>query len=254
MDEKRISALFEDAVGDVPAPTFGTGDIAAESARLTRKRNGLLAGSALGFALLVGGTTTGVALLTGPNGGSGNDTASVASDHVPERNDGPAPYDLPGDSAQERAVTPTDLPESTPKQGGSTLGSAGSEPGGTPPGCGPAAGEFVAALADELPAATSLGEPVISPLTCPAGGVSVAVPVADGPRKGLLSVMLVPADATFAVQPPWADRPSGAAGAVVIAKSGKQLVVVIEPVPGSAAPPLDTADARELADGLGSRY
>ncbi|MGW5051110.1 hypothetical protein [Actinokineospora sp. NPDC004072] len=80
------------------------------------------------------------------------------------------------------------------------------------------------------------------------------MPVADGPRKGLLSLMVVPADAPFAVQPPWQDRPSGAQGAVVVAASGARLVVVIEPVAGSAAPPLDAADAREIADGLADEF
>ncbi|MFC5285680.1 hypothetical protein ACFPM7_01330 [Actinokineospora guangxiensis] len=92
-----------------------------------------------------------------------------------------------------------------------------------------------------------------SPITCPSGGRSVAIPVADGPRKGLLSLMVVPAGAEYALQPPWADRP-GAQGAVVVAKSGKQLVVVIEPVAGSAAPPLDAADTRDIADGLKPQF
>ncbi|MFC7618281.1 hypothetical protein ACFQV2_37830 [Actinokineospora soli] len=55
------------------------------------------------------------------------------------------------------------------------------------------------------------------------------------------------------MQPPWADRP-GAQGAVVTAGSGKLLVVVVEPVAGSAAPPLDAADARDIADGLRSEF
>ncbi|MFC7618282.1 hypothetical protein ACFQV2_37835 [Actinokineospora soli] len=117
MDEKRISALFEDAVRDVPAPTFDTGDISAESARLTRKRNGLLAGSALGFALLVGGAATGVALFSGPVAGTGNDSAAVASAPAPEANETLGEYEISGEGAQDRAGTTTDLPRSTPKQG-----------------------------------------------------------------------------------------------------------------------------------------
>ncbi|WP_189209150.1 MULTISPECIES: hypothetical protein [Actinokineospora] len=89
-----------------------------------------------------------------------------------------------------------------------------------------------------------------SPLVCPPGAKSVALPVADGPRKGLLSLMVVPEGTPFTLQPPWQDRPSGTAGAVAVAESGGTLVVVIEPVPGSAAPPLDAADARAIADGL----
>lgn len=254
MDEQRVSALFQEAARDVPAPTFDAGDVTAESARLTRKRNNLVAGSALGFALLAGVLVTGVALWAGPNGSPGNDSGAMAASAAPERNETHAPYEVPSAAEDRAAGTPTDHPFSTPMQGGSTSGGAGSEPGGTPSGCGTAAREFAAALAGELPAATSAGDPLDSPVACPPGGRGVAIPVSDGPLKGLLSLVVVPADAEFALQPPWADRPSGTAGAVAVAGSGAKLVVVIEPVPGSAAPPIDAAGAREIADGLAAEF
>jgi len=63
MDEKKLQALFGDAVPDAPEPTFGLGDVRAESgAQRTRHRNLLLGGSALGIAILTGVTVLGVAL------------------------------------------------------------------------------------------------------------------------------------------------------------------------------------------------
>ncbi|MBC6446731.1 hypothetical protein [Actinokineospora xionganensis] len=75
----------------------------------------------------------------------------------------------------------------------------------------------------------------------------------DGPHRGLVSIMLVPAGVTAPLQPPWGDRP-GAAGAVVATASGAQLIVAVEPLPDSAELPLDDGDVRELAQELAARY
>ncbi len=67
MDEKRLAELLKDAVADTPPPTFDHGDVTAESERQrVRHRNGVLAGSAFGVALLAGAAALGVALWTGP--------------------------------------------------------------------------------------------------------------------------------------------------------------------------------------------
>ncbi|MGQ0840355.1 hypothetical protein [Actinokineospora sp.] len=87
-------------------------------------------------------------------------------------------------------------------------------------------------------------------MTCPSGTNAVAFTVQNGPRKGFLSIMVAPADAKFILQPPWADRPSGTVGAVVKAPSGKSVIVVVEPVLGSAAPPLDAGEVRRMAEAL----
>lgn len=257
MDEGRISALFgaaaREAVRDAPPAGFDREGVVAESARLTRRRNAVVAGSALAFALLAGGVVAGTAL----RGESPVETASAASAPVAPGNETLAPYEVPDEAPEARtdqsAASAESHPPPTPMQGGADGGDAGREAGGTPGGCGTAVREFAAALAGELPAATSAGQPVPAPLTCPPGARAAAVPVADGPRRGLLSLMVAPKGAALPM-PPWHDRPSGTVGAVAIADSGAHVVVVIEPVAGSAAPPLDVADARGIADRLKRRY
>ncbi len=253
MDERKIADLFGDAVRDLPPASFDAGDVAAESARLTRKRNGVITGSALAFALLAGGIPVGLALWSGPNGGSGNDSAALAPASAPDGNEKAAPYEVP--SAGPGVLSDRSGPSSppvTPKQGGSSDGDAGPGAGGTPSGCGTADRELAAALAGELPAATSGGEPQSSPLGCPTGSVSAAVPVRDGPLRGLVSIMLTPRDVPQMIQPPWADR-VGAQGSLTSTASGKTLVLAVEPVAGSAAPPLDGDALREIAGRLAPR-
>ncbi|SDC88475.1 hypothetical protein [Actinokineospora iranica] len=255
MDERKLAELFNDVVRDAPPASFDAGDVAAASARLTRKRNGVLAGSALGFALLAGGVAAGLAL-TGPDGPEHGTAAQAPSTagSAPERNKEAAPNEVPTDGPgvfSDRSGT--DSPMVTPKQGGSSDGDAGPGAGGTPGGCGTADRELAAALAGELPAATSEGEVQSSPLSCPTGSVSAALPVSDGPRHGVLSIMLTPGGVPQMLQPPWADR-AGAQGVVTVSASGRTIVLSIESAPGSAAPPLDGTALRAVADKLVPRF
>ncbi|CRK60460.1 hypothetical protein [Alloactinosynnema sp. L-07] len=76
----------------------------------------------------------------------------------------------------------------------------------------------------------------------------------NGPRRGFMSIMLVPANTALMQQPPWADRPSGTTGSVVDTKSGQVMIVVIEPLAGSIAPPVDGSQARAIAEELAARF
>ncbi|GAA3008062.1 hypothetical protein [Actinokineospora diospyrosa] len=250
MDERKISELFNAAVGDVPPPSFERGDVLTQSARLTRKRNSLIAGSALGFAVLVGGIATGVALWSGPTGESGNDSAALAPASVAAGNTNRVPGEVSGDGPK---LLESSSPLSPPKQGGATDGEASTRAGGTPGGCGAADRELAAALAGELPSAVSRGEITYSPLSCPQGARSAAFEVTDGPRRGLVSIMVTPGGVAQMLAPPWADRP-GSEGVVVKAASGATLVLSIEAVPGSAAPPIVGDDLRGVGDKLASKY
>ncbi|MBM7770786.1 hypothetical protein JOD54_000990 [Actinokineospora baliensis] len=250
MDERKISEVFNAAVGDVPPPSFERGDVLARSARLTRKRNGLIAGSALGLAVLVGGIATGVALWSGPTGESGNDSAAPAPATVAGGNTNRPLNEVPGDSPRSLE---SNSPLSPPKQGGATDGDAGPRASGTPGGCGAADRELAAALAGELPSAVSTSDAKPSPLGCPAGGRSAAFEIADGPRKGLVSIMLTPSGVDQMLAPPWADR-SGAQGAVIKTASGATLVLSVEPAAGSAAPPVVGDDLRGIGDDLAGKY
>jgi hypothetical protein len=251
VDERKISELFRDAVRDVPPPSFNQEDVLSESARLTRKRNAFVAASALGFALLVGG----IVVATGLWPGADQDTSTVTAGQAQAPGSGAVPENETAndDPQASKAVEAQSVPLSAPTQGGSTHRDAGPTAGGTPGGCGTADRELATALAGELPAATSAADVVPSALACPTGSVSASFGVQDGPRRGVLSIMLVPSGTPQMQQPPWADRVSGTTGIVVKAGSGKELVVVIEPVSGSAAPPLSGEDVSRMAKELAPR-
>ncbi|PPK67877.1 hypothetical protein V5P93_007220 [Actinokineospora auranticolor] len=251
MDERKISELFNNAVRDVPPPSFDAGDVSDESARLTRRRNGVLAGSALGFAVLVAGVTVSMTLFSGSTTGvSDNDSAAVAPQVAPDSNTPFAPNEVTPDGPRI-AVPESGSPQPTPKQGGSEGGVVGTTADSTPGGCGSADGGLAAALAGELPSAVNRGAVRDSPVKCLAGAKSAAVEVAEGPRRGLLSIMVVPPDTKLAFQP-GADRPGDRyAGR---AKSGALVVLVSEGVSGSAAPPLDADGLRAIGEKLLPRY
>lgn len=251
MDERKLAELFNDAVRDVPPASFDQSDISAESSRLTRKRNTLLTGTALGFALLAGVVVAGDAWW--PSNTTGDSSAAGSAESPANGNDLSSPYEGTTDGPSQEAAEAQDFPPATPSRGRSSDGNTGSRAGRTPGGCGTADRELAAALAGELPAATSFAEFVPSPLACPEGGRSASFGVQDGPRRGLMSIMLVPVDVDTPVQPPWVDRP-GADGAVVGTASGRKLVVSIEPFPESPDVPLDADDMRELAQELAPRY
>ncbi|OLR90896.1 hypothetical protein [Actinokineospora bangkokensis] len=254
MDERKIAELFEDAVPTPPPPSFGPGEVAAESARLTRRRNRVLGGTALGVLVVTGVATAALTIV--PQQVSGNDSAAAAAPVTGSGNATAAPNEVPS-SGEPRVLTVPTGPEAPPSnsspetslQGGGSGGGAG-ESGGTPRGCGSVDRELAAALAGELPAPTATsGSFVASPLTCPAGASSGAVAAQNGPNKGVVSILLAPAGAQLA-QPPWGDRPQGTIGVVVPARSGKVLVVSQEPLAGSDAPPLDDAALRTIGEKL----
>ncbi|WP_424183443.1 hypothetical protein ACOBQX_15715 [Actinokineospora sp. G85] len=251
MDERELSDLFDAAVPEAPPASFGADDVVAESNRLTRRRNRVLAGTALGVVLLAGASVVGVSVwsATRPN----DTAASVASlpGGTQENGSGSAPEQTRGANGPRILDGPNNAPTGTPLQGGEPSGDAGTDAGGTPGGCGAADRELANALAGGLPAATSAaGSAVRSPLTCPNGARSAAVVAQNGPSRGLLSVMLVPAGTAQVQQPPWDSRPDGTTGVVLKTASGASLVLAEEGLDGSAGPPLDDTALRELAQKL----
>ncbi|WP_156754541.1 hypothetical protein [Actinokineospora pegani] len=252
MDERELSDMFDAAVPAAPPASFGADDVVAESNRLTRKRNRVLAGSALGVVLLAGASVVGVSVWSTTQ--SNDNTVSVATlpgNGNQENGSGPVP-EQPGGNSGPRILEGTrNSPTGTPLQGGEPSGDAGADAGGTPGGCGTADRELANALAGGLPAATSAaGSAVRSPLTCPSGARSAAVVAQNGPSRGLLSIMLVPAGAAQVQQPPWDSRPDGTTGIVLKTASGASLVLAEEGMDGSAGPPLDDTALRELAQKL----
>jgi hypothetical protein len=248
MDENKLSELLKEAVGDTPPPSFTVTDVARESDRQrVRHRNGVLAGSAFGVAILAGATALGVALWTGP---VTSGEAATAADSASSGNGNAAPYELP--SKEDNAAAPTErggaenVPSETPKQGGYPDGSGGpAGPAGTPRGCEQVDRELAAALAGELPAAAKVkvADAVPVSLSCPDGSAGAAFDLPDG----RISVVIVPSGVTMSTQ---AD---GGVRAEAPTSDGRRLVVLSEPVsPGGTAP--YGSDVRQLAADLGQLY
>jgi hypothetical protein len=251
MDERKLAELLRDAAADTPPPSFDENDVARESARLTRRRNGILKGSAFGVATLAGATALGVALWTGPySAEQSNEANSAAADG----NTNAAPYELPQeDSADapkaERENVPQNSPSGSRKQGRPSSGDAGSsDPGSTPSGCEKADRELAAALAGELPAAANLRSSDVQSveLVCPPGSLGAMFRVVDNGQAGSFSAVVVAADQA---SPDWSNLPKGSQQASANLADGRTVVVVSEPrMDGEIAPFGD--EVQQVANGI----
>jgi hypothetical protein len=233
MDEKKLTELLKDAVAETPPPTFTHADVTRESDRQrTRRRNGLLTGSAFGVAVLAGATALGVALWTGES--SPSQVTSAESDAA-AGNGNAAPYELPDEDA--KAAAPTErgqdqgFPPETPKQGGSSEGNGGpAGPTGTPSGCEQVDRELAAALAGELPAAANIKVDDALPVsfTCPAGSRGAAFYLPEGQ----ISVVMLPGSEAMSF-----DSNAGTTNASAPTSTGDQVIVISDPVTAGATAP-----------------
>lgn len=257
MDERKLTELFKDAVADVPPPSFDQHDVVNESNRLrTRRRNGIIAGSALGVALLASGTVLGVALWKGSQPG-GAPAAASAPEVGSDRNGSLSSSEVPnGDNADPRAAQEGGAaedqsdPSGTRKQGRDPGGDAApSGSGGTPSGCGQADQELAAALAGELlAAAPSEFSPV--DIGCPPGSRGAAIKVTENGRSGVISVVLTPSGAKVAH--PTAGAPEESKLAIAYTAEGEQVVLVSEPEVGSTEAPYQV-ELQGVANDLAAR-
>ncbi|MFC4858887.1 hypothetical protein [Actinophytocola glycyrrhizae] len=248
MDENKLADLLKGAVSETPPATFTITDVARESDRQrARHRNGVLAGSAFGVAVLAGATALGVALWTGPVSTTG---AMSAESNASGGNGNAAPYELPEEDNEVAAPTERgraeDSPSETPKQGGYPDGSGGpAGPAGTPSGCEQVDRELAAALAGELPAAARIkvDDAVPVSLSCPTGATGAAYDLPGG----RISVVILPDDVMIATQRPdgvRADAPTD---------DGRQVFVVSEPVSPNGTAPFGS-DIQRIATDLGQLY
>ncbi|MGH3937848.1 MAG: hypothetical protein ACRDTG_04310 [Pseudonocardiaceae bacterium] len=212
MDERRLGALFQDAVGDPPPSTFGLADVVAASRRATiRRRNALAAGTLLGVAVLAGGLTIG--------GHPQQDRSSTA-----------------GQQADATVIEP----------GPRTLGAPPISEEGGQTRCGPLDGELAAHLNTVLVARGTVitGPPSQVPGPCSEGSRAAAVPVAGGTFYLLVAPPEWPLDL---VRP---DGARG--HALTSDDGRKLVVISTPLLPGQQAPLADQLPdlAHELADRL----
>ncbi|WP_199440420.1 hypothetical protein [Umezawaea beigongshangensis] len=259
MDEQELAELFRDAVRDVPPATFDETDVRSASARATaRRRASVVVGTAVAAALALGGTVAGLGVLDEVSQEDAT-VAGAATDPTPgvmRAPDEPGRADrgqLPG-SAPTGGLPPEELPVEPPLQGGETTGSAGPPTGTTPPGCGEVDRELAVALAGELPAAATGGQPVPVAGECPAGSRAAGYLVRDGDAVGLFSVVVVPAGPEGAsVGRAEVDQSPGARSASRPTLGGGLVQVLSDPAEGSAMAPFGD-EVNGVADGLAGLF
>lgn len=247
MDENRLAELLKDAVADTPPATFTHTDITKESARQrVNRRNGLLAGSAFGVAVLAGATALGVALWTG-QGTPASVTSAESADSAGNGN--AAPYEVPDEGAAGSAPTERgeqqDFPPESRKQGRTSDGNGGSsDSASTPSGCEQVDRELAAALAGELPDTANVkvddAVPVSWSCVTNASGAEFAVP------GGVISVLLTQDNqlTSFA---------SGAAQADASTSDGRYVVVVSMPSGSGGSAPF-ASDLTQIATEIAKIY
>jgi len=240
MDENRLAELLKDAVADTPPPTFTHADVTKESARQrVRRRNGLLAGSAFGVAVLAGATALGVALWTG-QGWPSEATSAGSADSVGNGN--AAPYELPDEDSAAAEQTERggqeDFPPESRKQGRPSDGNGGSsDSASTPSGCEQVDRELAAALAGELPdtANAKVENAVPATWSCPSSGSGAEFTVPGG----AISVLLVPANELTAL-----DAGGEFAKADAPTSDGRYVLVISTPSGSGGSVPYESDLAR----------
>lgn len=236
MDERRLAELLNDAVADVPPPSFGRDDISRESARQrARRRNGIITGSALGVALLAGTTALSVALWTGQDSAG---QSNAANGDAASGNENAAPYELPdrdgsADEPTQRGGLEEGSPPESRKQGRTSDGEAGpAGPGSTSSGCEQVDRELAAALAGELPSTANLSADDAVPVLvrCPPASAGAMFPVPGG----TITVIVTTSGASVDDQATASARTERAAAT---APDGRTVTVVSMSTSAATAPP-----------------
>jgi hypothetical protein len=249
MEEDRLAELLRDAVADTPPATFTHDDITKESARQrVSRRNGLLAGSAIGVAVLAGATALGVALWTGQGSPASVTSAESANSGG---NGNAAPYELPdegaADSGQTERGEQENFPPESRKQGRPSDGNGGSsDSASTPSGCEQVDRELAAALAGELPdtAKVKVDDAVPSAWNCPTSGSGAEFTVPGG----LISVLLLPDNELAAFS---ADE--GLVQAQATTSDGRYVLVISMPSSSGGSAPF-ASDLSRIATEIAKIY
>jgi hypothetical protein len=200
VDDDRLAQLLHDAVQDSPPATFDADDVLTESRRLTSRRRSLIRNGTMGAVILVAaGLLTGLGVVSFGSFGHtvSNSAGSAAPADSAMNNQGSSGNEFhPNARVGNGPKAESNVPESSPMQGGGGTGNAGPTTGSTPGGCGSTDGELAVALANELP---SVGDPkptTVPSADCPAGTTSAAaMSVTDHGAPGVIIALVRPASA-----------------------------------------------------------
>ncbi|GAA0506442.1 hypothetical protein GCM10011581_42160 [Saccharopolyspora subtropica] len=219
MDERRLEELFRDSVRSVPPATFDEQDVIRASRRITaRRRMAAAGGTVVAAAVLMGGVGVGTGLFA-PS------SSNLASTGQSERQQ-PA-------SADSRTEGPGIMVERSGQ-------------------CGPDA-QIAAAVQAQLPEAAGVAPVAAS--RCPVGARAVSFVLRDGAAAGSVTVYVSPVGTVppDQAEPGDGTRQDGTEQSVRKARSGKLVVVLSDPDPGSPAAPYGSRIAA-IAGGVADQF
>lgn len=234
MDENDLKALFRDAPGDAPSPSFDTADVVRASKRATaRRRNGIAVACSALVLVLAGvgmfGVLGGTELRMGSSAKSDNEAASAGQ---------------PGAAS----ARPLDSGESSnfsnppPQQGGGGPEKTGQMTAEGTFGCDQVDRELATALAGELPVPVDVAKSTPGDI-CTTGARSAGFQVPGG----TVSAAVFPAGSSVPA------TPTGASSARRTTAKGS-LVVVVSLGDGSGRPAFPESDVDRFAGVLAARY
>ncbi|MEU3627136.1 hypothetical protein BS329_05905 [Amycolatopsis coloradensis] len=232
MDENDLKALFRDAPGDTPSPSFDTADVVRASHRATaRRRNGIAVACSALVLVLAGVGMFGV--LGGTDmGGSAKSDNEAASAGQPG-----AASARPLDSGES-----SNFSNPPPQQGGGGPEKTGQMTAEGTFGCDQVDRELATALAGELPVPVDVAKSTPGDI-CTTGARSAGFQVPGG----TVSAAVFPVGSSVPV------TPTGAASARRTTAKGS-LVVVVSLGDGSGRPAFPDSDVDRFAGVLAARY
>ncbi|MFK0251052.1 hypothetical protein ACIQUM_40690 [Amycolatopsis azurea] len=233
MDENDLKALFRDAPGDAPSPSFDTADVVRASKRATaRRRNGIaVACSALVLVL------AGVGMF-GVLGGTELQMGSAAKSD----DEAAAPKQPGAASVRPQDGESSNFSNPPPQQGGDGPEKTGQLSAEGTYGCDQVDRELATALAGELPVPVDVAKSTPGDI-CSTGARSAGFQVPGG----TVSTAVYPAGASVPV------LPTGAAEARRTTAKGS-LVIVVSLGDGSGGSAFSAADVDRFAAVLATRY
>ncbi|MEV7554720.1 hypothetical protein AB0N89_34315 [Amycolatopsis sp. NPDC089917] len=233
MDENDLKALFRDAPGDAPSPSFDTADVVRASKRATaRRRNGIAVACSAVVLVLAGVGMFGVL------GGTELQTGSAAKSD----DQAAAPKQPGAASVRPQDGESTNFSNPPPQQGGDGPERTGQLSAEGTYGCDQVDRELATALAGELPVPVDVAKSTPGDI-CSTGARSAGFPMPGG----TVSAAVYPAGASVPAMP------IGAAEARRTTAKGS-LVVVVSLGDGSGGPAFSDADVDRFAAVLAARY
>ncbi|MFC3453569.1 hypothetical protein [Amycolatopsis speibonae] len=234
MDENDLKALFRDAPGDAPSPSFDTADVVRASKRATaRRRNGIAVACSAVVLVLAGvgmfGVLGGTEIPMGSAAKSDNQAASPGQPGAASAR--------PLDSGD-----PSNFSNPPPQQGGGGPEKTGQMTAEGTFGCDQVDRELATALAGELPVPVDVAKSTPGDI-CTTGARSAGFQVPGGS----ISAAVFPAGSSV---PP---MPAGAADARRTTAKGS-LVIVVSLGDGSGGPAFAESDVDRLVGVLAARY